>query len=235
MNSLLTAEWTNLVVATFETEKKFLEKFLPRKTELNDWNGKYFMSLVGFMFNKPSLWGIPSPIYRQFEEVNLRFYVKNQEGTKKAVVFIKEIAPSYPIGFIAKYLYHENFIALPMKHSNQINNQKRNTEYYWKVNNDWNFLKMKTGLDLDIEKTPANSLESFIADHYWGYTKSENKTYEFKIQHRPWNIYLSLSFEMNIDSKELYGEGFAEYFSQKPISAFFMDGSLTKVSSPVLL
>jgi uncharacterized protein YqjF (DUF2071 family) len=233
MKPLLTAEWTNLVVATFETEKKFLEKFLPDKTELNDWNGKYFMSLVGFMFSKPSLWGIPSPIYRQFEEINLRFYVKNKEGTKKAVVFIKEIAPSYPIGFIAKCLYHENFIALPMKHSDQINNLKRNTEYYWKINNDWNFLKMET--DLHPAIASADKLETFIADHYWGYTKSADKTFEFEIQHRPWNVYPSHSFEMNIDAKRLYGEGFVEYLSQKPISAFFMDGSLTKVSSPVLL
>jgi len=233
MKSLLTAYWTNLIVATFETEKKFLEKFLPNKTELNDWNGKYLMSLVGFMFSKPSLWGIPSPIYRQFEEVNLRFYVKNKDGARKAVVFIKEIAPSYPIGLIAKYLYHENFIALPMKHSDQINAQKRNTEYYWKVNDSWSFLKMETALPPAL--TSADKVETFIADHYWGYTKSGNKTFEFEIQHRPWNIYPSLSFEMNIYAKEIYGEGFAEYFSQKPISTFLMDGSLTKVSSPVLL
>src|SRR5258706_12491650 len=106
MRTLLTAHWVNLLTATYETNKNFLKKFLPAKTELNEWNGKYFMSLVGFMFLKPALLGMASPFYRSFEEINLRFYVRHKErkSWKNGVVFIKEIAPARIIGLAAAWL-----------------------------------------------------------------------------------------------------------------------------------
>jgi uncharacterized protein YqjF (DUF2071 family) len=115
---LLSANWTNLLVVNFETDKKFLESYLPAGTELNDWNGKYFMSLVGFEFSNTRICGVPSPFYRSFPELNLRFYVKRKVNAqwRKGVVFIKEIAPSKLVGTIAGWLYKENFEALPLKH-----------------------------------------------------------------------------------------------------------------------
>ena len=236
MKTLLTVNWTNLLVATFETDKKLLEKFTPAKTELNDWNGKYLLSLVGFLFSNPSIFRIPSPLYRKFEEVNLRFYVrhKSKNEWKKGVVFIKEIAPSRIIGLSAKWLYHENFISLPMKHSFDITNEKRDIEYSWKINSNWNFLKLRAaGNPLTGN---GNTIEAFMKEHYWGYTKKGNdKSFEFEIQHPPWNIYPAISFDMHLDAEAMYGKEFTDYFREKPVSAFLMDGSQTKVSYPVLL
>jgi uncharacterized protein len=234
--AFLAANWENLLVATFEVEKEFLEKFLPGKTELNDWNGKFFLSLVGFLFSKTSIAGIPVPFYRKFEEVNLRFYVKhkNNTGWKKGVVFIKEIAPSPLIGLAAKWLYHENFISLPMKHTIFTDDSKKNIEYYWKVNPNWNWLRLQTSLLPSV--MPGESLQSFIADHYYGYTKTSNdKTLEFEVQHRPWKIYPALSFDMKLDTKTIYGEEFSTCFTQTPLTVFLMDGSETKISFPALV
>lgn len=235
MRTLLTARWTNLVVATFEADKKLLAKYLPCHTELNDWNGKYYMSLLGFMFSKPVLAGIPAPFYRSFEEVNLRFYVRyrNRTGWKNAVVFIKEIAPSPVIGLAAKWLYHENFISLPMKHHFSRSDAERQTDYYWKINNRWNYLKLTTGL-LPVEPGPS-SLESFIRDHYWACTKSgQQKTHEFEIRHPHWHIYPGLAFDMLLAARDIYGKEFADSF-QTPCSSFLMDGSGTDISYPSLL
>jgi len=236
MKTLLTASWTNLLTVTFETDKSFLKKYLPADTELNDWNGKYFMSLVAFMFEKPSILGILSPFYRSFEEINLRFYVRHKEKTewRKGVVFIKEIAPSYIIGQTAKWLYKENFISLPMKHEFVSDNKLMYTNYSCKINNKWNQLNMESP-PVNVEPE-EKSIENFIRDHYWGYTKTTgNKTMEFRIEHRPWKIFPATKFEMNLDTGTAYGEEFKEYFSARPMSTFLMDGSHTKVSWPVLL
>ncbi|MEI9911844.1 MAG: DUF2071 domain-containing protein [Bacteroidota bacterium] len=114
-----------------EADKSLLQKYIPYKTELNDWNGKYYISLLGFIFNRPVIAGIPSPFYRRFEEINLRFYVRHKTGNewKNGVVFINEIAPSPIIGLVARWLYHET---LPVFLSNTvlpilILNEKRNT------------------------------------------------------------------------------------------------------------
>jgi uncharacterized protein YqjF (DUF2071 family) len=235
MKALLTANWTNLLTATFEADKKLLQPFIPAHTELNDWNGKYLMSLVGFLFSKPYIYSIPSPFYRRFEEVNLRFYVrhKSKSGWRKGVVFIKEIAPSRMIGRVAKWLYHENFICLPVKYKTQTDKEKRSIEYSWKVNGKWNFLKLRASVN--PLSGNENTVETFIKEHYWGYTKNNNQSFEFEIQHPPWSVYPGLSFEMNLDANTIYGEEFTDYFAEKPVTTFLMDGSQTKVSNPVLL
>jgi uncharacterized protein len=236
MRTLLTADWTNLVVATFEADKKLLEKYLPYNTELNDWNGHYYMSLLGFMFSKPIVAGIPAPFYRCFEEVNLRFYIRYRSATgwKNGVVFIKEIAPSRVIGLAARWLYHENFISLPMKHHFAADQSHQETEYYWKIKNEWNYLKLVTTL-LPAEPEQS-SLESFIRDQYWACTKSgRKKTHEFEIEHPRWNIYPGLSFDMLLNAEAIYGKAFSACFGQKPCSYFLMDGSGTNISYPTLV
>jgi uncharacterized protein len=236
MKTLLTADWTDLLVATFEADKSLLQKYIPYKTELNDWNGKYYMSLLGFIFSRPVIAGIPSPFYRRFEEINLRLYVrcKNGNAWKNGVVFIKEIAPSPIIGLVAKWLYRENFICLPVKHCFTNTDTDRKTEYHWHSGREWNYLKLIT--TINPVEPGKSSLESFTRDHYYAYTKqSENKTREFEIEHRHWDIYPAISFDMKLDAANIYGKEFADYFQEPPCKSFLMNGSQTKVSFPLLL
>ncbi|MBC7948758.1 MAG: DUF2071 domain-containing protein [Chitinophagaceae bacterium] len=236
MTTLLTAEWTQLVVATFETDADVLRRYLPCKTELDDWNGKYYLSVLGFLFSNPVIAGIRSPIFKRFEEINLRFYVryKHSSGWRKGVVFIREISPSPLIGLAAKCLYRENFTSLPLKHTIVRTADGQSTNYYWKVNGEWNFLKLHSRLQ--SSDPPEGSLEAYVRDRTWGYTRNgANRTKEFCIEHPEWKIYPGISFDMNIDVEALYGEEFAETLHRQPVSSFLMDGSRTKVSSSVLL
>lgn len=235
MKPFLTAEWTNIAVISFEADKNILSKYLPVKTELNEWYGKYFISLVGFTFSRPAWKGIPTLLFRRFPEVNLRFYVKykTKEGWRNGIVFIKEIAPSRIIGLTAKLLYHENYIALPMKHVIQKNTDHQLTEYYWKTSTQWNYIKIRSPYEII---NASNSMESFISEHYWGYIRLKpSKTLEFKIAHPPWKIFPAINNEIQLDAKILYGDDLAPFFHHKPLSAFVMDGSYTEVSRPVLI
>ena len=234
--ALLSAHWTNLLVANYEVDKHLLEKFLPAGTELNDWNGKYFISLVGFQFSKTKLLGIPSPFYRSFPEINLRFYVKRKikDGWRKGVVFIKEIAPAKLIGYMASLLYNENFITLPLKSRIGHTTDKINIEYSFTINNKPNYIKAI------VNTSPANyaedALEDFITTHYWGYTRVNEKiTKEFQVVHRPWKIHPVLSSEIKIDGEKLYGNDFTKCFITPPFSIFLMDGSETKVTRPLVI
>ena len=231
--ALLTAHWKNLLVISFETTKNFLEMYLPAGTELNAWNGRYFMSLVAFQFSKTKFWGIPSPFYRSFPEINLRFYVKRKTttGWRKGVVFIKEIAPARLIGFIAGWLYNENFISLKMKSSFINGDDKNKIEYCWNINNEWNYIKAVAN------NKPVTygeeSLESFISGHYWGYTRiTENHTKEFEVIHHPWKIYPVSSNDIKLDAEAIYGKEALPFFSRQPYSVFMIDGSETKVTWP---
>jgi uncharacterized protein YqjF (DUF2071 family) len=78
--SFLNAEWRKLAIANYVIDPATLANYLPAGTELDLWEGKYYVSLVGFMFKNTKLLGIKIPFHVNFEEVNLRFYVKRFEN-----------------------------------------------------------------------------------------------------------------------------------------------------------
>lgn len=116
--SFLKANWEYLVLINYEIEPSVLLNYLPKGTELDTFEGKCLVSLVGFMFTDVKLLGIPIPFHRSFEEVNLRFYVKRFEGGawKRGVVFIKELVPKCALTFVANTVYQEHYQTVPMKH-----------------------------------------------------------------------------------------------------------------------
>src|ERR1035437_4277113 len=98
----LHAEWNNLVMANYVVPKELLSPFIPNNTELDYYKGNTFVSLVGFMFLNTRILGLSVPYHINFEEVNLRFYVKYNDRVKwkRGTVFIKEIVPKPAISFI---------------------------------------------------------------------------------------------------------------------------------------
>lgn len=120
MNSptFLTAEWRKLIMANYEADPKLLEPYLPYGTELDLFQGRCYLSLVGFLFQKVRLMGVPVPFHTVFPEVNLRFYVcfKSREGWRRGVVFIKEIVPRPALTLVARTFYGEPYQTMPMQY-----------------------------------------------------------------------------------------------------------------------
>ena len=75
----LTAEWRKLVLLNYNVDPLILKEYVPFGTDLDVWKGKCYVSLVGFMFLNTKVKGIKLPMHINFEEVNLRFYVKRKE------------------------------------------------------------------------------------------------------------------------------------------------------------
>ncbi|MCB9261021.1 MAG: DUF2071 domain-containing protein [Flavobacteriales bacterium] len=113
--TFLKAEWRKLAIANYVVDANVLLDYIPAGTELDLWNGKCYVSLVGFMFQNTRLLGIKIPFHVHFEEVNLRFYVKRFDNGiwKRGVVFIKEIVPKRALTFVANTVYNENYEILP--------------------------------------------------------------------------------------------------------------------------
>jgi uncharacterized protein len=212
----LTAEWRKLVMANYIVEPSLLQPFVPNKTEIDLWNGKCYVSLVGFMFINTRIKGVKIPFHVNFEEINLRFYVK--QGDRRGVVFIKEIVGKSAVSFIANTIYKENYETLPVSHSWIVTPSTMNVEYRWKKN-DWNVFRVST------EKKPVRiaegSEEDFITNKYWGFTK----TREYEVQHAHWDMYPVRSFRLDVDFGSVYGERFGFLSKEKPHSVILAEGS----------
>lgn len=231
--SFLTAKWKNLVLINYEIDASLLEKYVPKGTEIDLHNGKCYISLVGFLFQDTKLLGVKIPFHINFEEINLRFYVKRFENGewKRGVVFIKEIVPKPALSFIAKTIYKEHYQTLPTKHSITKNkNQNTDFVYQWKSKKRWNTILIETeNNDLEIENG-TNS--DFITEHYFGYTKyNENKTFEYEVKHPKWNQRKVIQTVVDVDFKSTYGEEFEFLNNQEPAFTIFALGSEISVEN----
>ncbi|MCX2574226.1 YqjF family protein [Pedobacter sandarakinus] len=225
----LTAEWRKLAMAQYEVDEKILNKYLPQGTLLDDWKGKYYVSLVGFMFLDVRLKGFNIPFHTNFEEVNLRFYVKYQHGNewKRGVVFIKEIVPLPAITFIARTVYKEKYQTLPMKHVWIEQAHQIEVDYLWK-NRHWHKFSVQAN-PVPVEMELGSEAE-FITEHYWGYTKlGPDKTSEYGVQHPRWQVYNIKDYIIDVDFEINYGKDFSYLNNEKPCSVILAEGSEIKV------
>jgi uncharacterized protein YqjF (DUF2071 family) len=222
----LEAQWNNLLMLNYEVDPNILQPYLPPATVLDLWQGRALVSMVGFMFNETKVLGVKWPFHVNFEEVNLRFYVKHFDGNvwKRGAVFISEIVPKSLIALIANKLYKEHYQALPMRHSQLIKGDHTEFLYEWKLKGRWN--KLGATVSNELKDIQPGSPEEFIFEHYWGYNKlTENKTMQYQVEHVSWQIAQVTDFIFDADIAALYGKEFFPFLSRKPVSAFFANGS----------
>jgi len=224
--SFLKAEWRKLAIANFEIEPALLQEYLPYGTELDLWQGRCYVSLVGFMFRNTRLLSVKVPFHINFEEVNLRFYVRRLEGGewKRGVVFIKEIVPKPALTIVANTIYNENYETLPMRHSWVENEQDRLVSYSWKKNGKWQTFHVRA--TKQATKIAPGSETEFITEHYWGYAKvNESRTNEYEVTHPRWMAYEVQDYTIDVDFGAVYGTKFSCLTGQQPASVMLAEGS----------
>jgi uncharacterized protein YqjF (DUF2071 family) len=230
----LTAEWRNLILLNYHIEPALLQPLVPPGTELDLWNDQVYISLVGFMFLHTRVAGLAIPFHTDFEEVNLRFYVRRKTGMnwQRGVVFVKEIVPRFSIAAVADLIYGEKYSSLPMRHTLKAAGQTLcehdQVEYSWKLHGKWNHLGVQ------ITDSPQYALpgseQEFITEHYWGYTAQHTgATMEYRVEHPSWRLWPVSETFLDCDASLLYGPRFANSLVGKPASAFLAEGSYVAV------
>jgi uncharacterized protein len=228
----LSAEWRHLAMLNYEVDARLLLPFVPSGTEIDRWQGKVCVSLVGFRFLKTKVFGFVSiPLHANFDEVNLRFYVRRQEGdeVRRGVVFIREIVPRHAIAFVARTLYHENYVCMPMAHEiRPIVEDNWKIEYRWRCEGRW------AGIGLETEGNAAlpdeGSREQFITEHYWGYAaQPDGGCVEYRVEHPSWKVWQVRHSAFEGDAEKLYGKELAAALRGRPDSAFLAEGSAVSV------
>jgi uncharacterized protein len=231
-SDFLTAEWRNLLFANYTVDPSILRPFLPCHTELDDHNGIFYCSLVAFLFKDVRVKGIAVPYHRNFEEVNLRFYVRYKINGKweRGVVFIKEIVPRRMISWVANTIYGENYVTLPMDHSWKQGEDVLEVSYRWKTGKEWDQFSAKA--KAKSEMIVAGSEEEFITEHYWGFTTINDKcSGMYQVAHPQWKIHPVIDHNIQCDLEKLYGSDFAKAMQQEPASVFLADGSAISVKA----
>lgn len=224
----LTARWEHVVVLNFTVSPDALHPLVPAGTELELWHGEAIVSLIGFMFRDTRVRGMAIAGHREFEEVNLRFYVRRHGPlgeVRRAVVFIRELVPRLAVALIARYVYNEPYLALPMSHALDCDPARGGTLSY-----RWRYRGEPFAIDARVEgpaqPAVAGTEAEFIVDHDWGYTRQrDGTTLEYRVEHPPWRVWTPAAASFTGPASRLYGDVFGEALAARPRSALVATGS----------
>lgn len=232
---LLAAEWRHLTMLNYEVDPQILAPLVPFGTQLDLWNDRAFVSIVGFLFRRTRLFGVRIPGHVNFEEVNLRFYVRREVAgeCRRGVAFIRELVPRRAVTIVANALYGERYLTVPMSHA-LIESAVRAGGPPHELRYDWRLASGAGRIVMQPVGDPAlqapGSHEEFIAEHYWGYTAlPRGRANEYLVAHPPWRICPAAHAEFDCDVAALYGEQFVRCLSEEPTSAFWAEGSAVRV------
>jgi len=213
-----------------------LRPLLPRGTILDLWNGHALISVVGFRFLDTRMLGVRIPYHRNFDEVNLRFYVRRELDNgevRRAVTFVRELVPRATIALTARYTYNEPYLSVPMRSSvpTGITETPGRLVYEWKTEGQW---QRVAATAVGEPSVPAvDSKEAFITEHYWGYTRQrDGGSVEYEVTHPPWRVWQTHSPELTAHVRTLYGAAFESTLANPPASAFIAEGSPVTVYAP---
>ncbi len=230
----LTATWRHLAMLNWAVDPALVAPLVPRGTELDFWQGRTYLSVVGFLFLDTRVLGVPVPFHRDFEEINLRFYVRR--GEKRAVAFVKEIVPRAAIAWTARALYNEPYVAWPTSHLIETApaGHASRAAYEWRAHGTTHRVALAAA-GPPAPLVPGSEAE-FIAEHYWGYTAQRDRgTVEYEVRHPPWRAAAAAEARLECDVARVYGPQFAPALAGPPTSAFLAEGSPITVSSATRL
>ena len=222
----MTGRWEDLIISTFEVEQDILESYLPNNTELDLFNGKALMSVVAFTFSKVKFFGLKIPFHQKFGQINFRIYAKSKINGAKGVVFIKEFAPKPIIALIANLLYNEPFFFKNIRWHKNIAQNEKAIKYSYKD------IDVKATTSKTTKSLTKNTFEDFIVDRYIAFVKSnKTKTLQYKIYHKPWELYKYATVNINKNIISMLPEKFK---NAKYIKTCVVDGSAVSVEKGIL-
>jgi len=214
---------------TYRIDPRLLIPLTPSGVELDFFQSETYISIVGLLFLDTQLLTITFPYHRNFEEVNLRFYVRRRSADtwRRGVCFVREIVPKKAVALLARLFYGERYMALPMKHLIEHRDGALKVEYSWRRASKWESIAISAcGEPVPIA---AGTHEEFITEHYWGYTSVRSGCSEYRVEHPRWKIWSADSFQVSADMPTLYGNQLADVLNSRPVSAFIAEGSHVRI------
>jgi uncharacterized protein len=228
--TFLTARWENLAIITYKIDPALLQPYIPPGLMLDTLNGDTFVSVVAFDFNDIKVKSLRIPFHVNFPEINLRFYVKDEN--RNGVVFISELVDKYFVPFVANSVYNENYKRIRMRRLMHLDGDSIiRLNYSMRMNGRGFHLNMKARQEPFIPG--ENTVEHFIKEHQWGFGKSrKGNLLSYEVEHPVWQIYPVTEAVHNFDFGLIYGRNWEILNDEKPFNIMFAKGSEVKVFSP---
>ncbi len=229
----ISSEFRKVALINYAIPAEVVEKYLPKHTKPDLYNGLCMISLVGFQVKKLKVADIKLPFLKDFEEIDLQIYVRRFNGAKwqKGVVVIHRILEQPGSAILANTIFKTNYIALPTSSAVEETQDDIKTNYSWQYKGiQQNFWVKSNRLAAPYDK---DSKVAFFLDRSFGYIKAGEKTYQYTFNHVDWHLYSVEEYAVDVDFSQQFDPAFNILNSQTPQSVIFTEGSTIKIGENV--
>ncbi|WP_324721355.1 DUF2071 domain-containing protein [Salinimicrobium sp. HB62] len=235
MKLSISSEFRKVALVNYVVPPEVVEKYLPKYTKMDFYNGECIISLIGFQVQKLKVAGVKVPLLKDFDEIDLQIYVKRFDGAqwRKGVVVISRIFDQLAARDLANTVFKANYTSMP------VSGKVEETEYHLKVQYSWQFRELQQNFWVKSNRLAApydkDSAAAFLLDRPYGYLKSEDQTYEYKLDHVDWHLYTVDEYSIDVDFSKQFDPAFNILNSQTPHSVILTEGSTIEIGANQLV
>ena len=226
--AFLTARWSNLILLTYAVPPDLLRHRLPDELELDTRDGRAFASLVAFDFLETRVLGVAWPGFRNFPEVNLRFYVRDRRGGERGVMFVREFVPQRFVAWVARTIYNEPYAAVPMRSRVDVSGDAISVAHELTVGGRTHAIRASGDA---AAVCPAETSDAhFFKEHRWGFGRSRGgRCIRYEVVHPTWECHAVREWSLDLDWAGVYGPEWAVLQDVRPVSVVLAKGSGVRV------
>lgn len=235
----LTGRWLDLAIVSWRVAPELLRPRLPAGVELDEWDGRHWLSLVGLRFLDLAVGGVPVPLHQEFAQVNLRFYARRVvDGVlRPGVVFVRELVPSVAVTAIARLAVGEPFARAEVRaevlRADDRAAHPEHVAYAWDASPGTGRLHVAAGgPPTTLERL---SLEEFLAERCWGWSTHGGATLEYRVRHARWSWLPAREAGLEGELAATFPLDLSRVLLQPPDHAFIAEGSAVTVEPPLAL
>lgn len=230
MSKLFSTEWKKVALANYIVPQEVVEKYLPQHTKIDFFNGNCYVSLVGYRYTKIKIADVKIPLIPDFEEIDLRFYVKRFDGGswRKGTVAISRILNAPGLDKLGNTLFQGNLSSTPTSGEIHETEDKLDVKYSWKLNNEPQYIRVKSSkLASPFQKDTETE---FLLNRPYIYQQfGDDHSQEIELKHASWHLYPVEEYSINADFSRQFDPIFSILNSATPQSVMLAEGSTVDV------
>lgn len=201
-------EWNNAIFLHWQVDLSELKKIVPKELEIDLFDGKPWVSVVAFTMEKIRPKNLPPfPPISDFDEINIRTYVKSSHKT--GVYFLSIEGGSYLSCKIAKGISELPYRFSKIKRTEN-EYRSRNSEFKDELD-----IQFKVGNEIR-EKT---ELDTWLTERYALFQDTPKSINEFEIHHLEWPIR-----EVDVKKLDIIYQRFDRLLKNNPDKFHYSDG-----------
>jgi hypothetical protein len=145
------------------------------------------------------------------------------------VVFLRELVPRRAIALVARLVYNEPYLAVPMRHAIDAEDPAgARIAYAWSHRGQ--AFRAWAAVQGEAHDPAPGSLAAFVTEHYWGYTRQpDGSTLEYRVEHPRWPVWSPRDWRLEGPLEALYGADMGRVLRAPPASVLAAPGSAVSV------